>query len=285
MKILYRQSSDGRDPGAAFLQSMGVKQCYFKHLFTARDAEKITTKRHHHTHYEIHMVESGCVCYELAGVSCTLGAGQFILLPPRTPHRVSYRQADTSTLSVTFCPSEDPGLLPDLTEYVTGQFTDGMGDTIALALAEYSQGKYGSSQIIAAALAQLLLSLWRLCGAQQRVAPEESPEEDPRLTMAVQFIQDNIEYAPTLGEVSAYCHLSSKQLTRLFRSARNVTPSEYIRSVRIRQIEALLKEPCLSLRDVSERMHFSSEYYFSAFFKQYAGMTPGEFRKMHRSDR
>ena len=55
----------------------------------------------------------------------------------------------------------------------------------------------------------------------------------------------------------------------------------YIRSQKILRIEHLLAETDLSLKAISDRMHFSSECHFSSFFTKYAGLTPGAYRKMN----
>lgn len=87
MKFLYKQPVNNLDPGAVFFRCLGVHQCYFKHLFSERDAAGMTYKRHHHTHYEVHMVESGCVGYEVDGKEYILNIGHFLVLPPQTAIR------------------------------------------------------------------------------------------------------------------------------------------------------------------------------------------------------
>ncbi|MBO5836623.1 MAG: helix-turn-helix domain-containing protein, partial [Oscillospiraceae bacterium] len=42
----------------------------------------------------------------------------------------------------------------------------------------------------------------------------------------------------------------------------------------------LLLESNLSLKEISQQLHFGSEHYLNAFFKKYAGMPPGAYRKM-----
>ena len=58
-----------------------------------------------------------------------------------------------------------------------------------------------------------------------------------------------------------------------------IAPGEFIKNQRIRLMEKMLSDETLSLSEISEKMHFSSEYYFNTFFKKYAGMPPGEYRK------
>ena len=109
------------------------------------------------------------------------------------------------------------------------------------------------------------------------VQPHET--EDHRLSIAKQYIEDNIERSISLSELAAYCYLSEKQLTRIFRQGEGVSAAEYVRQRRCRKIEELLAGSDLTLCAISEQMGFSSEYYFNAFYKKYAGMTPGAYRK------
>lgn len=285
MNILYRQSPSGDDPGSAFLESLGIKQSTLQHLFTKKDAESISARLHQHAHYEIHIVNSGSLSYEANHTIYPLNAGQFLLLPPQTPHRNRLFQPGTSVLSITFYAPEAPDFLPHITHCVTGQISPAIQECIQLMISEHAQEQHCSSQMIATALAQILIQIWRICGIQGTPVSEHRPSEDSRLALAIRYIQDNIEFAPTVPELSAYCHLSSKQLTRLFLLSKNMTPSEYIRRLRIGRIESLLKDSSLSLHDISEQMHFSSEYYFNTFFKRHAGMPPGEYRKIYQAVR
>ena len=129
----------------------------------------------------------------------------------------------------------------------------------------------------------LVLAVLRLVGVKNDEPVIESADEDYRLTLATQFINDNAELAPSVPEVAAYCHLSCRQLTRIFLQIQQCTPAAYIRQVRFRRAEAMLVQTNLPLRQISERMHFSSEYYFNKFFHHHAGMSPGEFRKMSQA--
>ena len=98
--------------------------------------------------------------------------------------------------------------------------------------------------------------------------------------MAKQYIEDNVELNPSVSDVAEYCHLSAKQLTRIFNGFEGISPGEYIIRARVSRIEALLSDRSLSLRQIGEIMSFNNEYYFNAFFKKYSGMPPGEYRKM-----
>ena len=105
------------------------------------------------------------------------------------------------------------------------------------------------------------------------------PLGDMRVKLAKQYIEDNICYALSLDEIADYCHIGKKQLTRIFLSEEGCTVSGYVRRARCRHIEKLLADSSKTLSEVSEAMHFCNEYYFNTFFKRYAGMTPGAYRR------
>lgn len=273
MKILYKQPDQER-----FLSGMGIGQCYFKYYTTQRDAQSITRKAHYHTHYELHLTEAGSVRYEAEGKAYTLSSGDFLLLPPGVLHRVIHRSAQASTFSITFRLHNG---LPAMGSCGFGAASPRIWENIRQIAAESAQAQQLSSQLVAGNIWEILVLLWRLCGMKELPAPKQEGSKDPRLTMARQYISDNIERAPSVSEVAAYCHLSTRQLTRLFADGENISPAVYIQQQRVRHIEKLLQESTLSLRGISEKMNFSSEYYFSTFFKSHAGITPGEYRNMH----
>ncbi len=277
MRIIYKQAM----PSGALLDSFGIQNCYFKHLFTERDSKGITHKRHCHTDYEIHMVEKGCLTYEVDQTQYELKCGHFLLLPPQMPHRALFRSPGASTISITFRRVHDRSVLPELCSSMAGEISPRIWDTIRLILSEYRSSQLLSAQLITANILEILMLLWRLCGVKEISVIGEENDGDPRLVFAKQYIADNIELAPTISDISAYCHISTKQLERLFVQAEGITPAAYIQKQRIRRIQTLLRSSDLSLRSISERMHFSSEYYFNSFFKKHEGMAPGEFRNMH----
>ncbi len=103
--------------------------------------------------------------------------------------------------------------------------------------------------------------------------------DEAAITTAKRYIADNIERAPTVREVAAYTFVSPRHLTRLFQLSTDMTPGEYIAAARIERIVALLRNPALSLSEISTQMHFSSECYFNSYFKKHIGIPPGEYRR------
>jgi AraC-like DNA-binding protein len=79
-------------------------------------------------------------------------------------------------------------------------------------------------------------------------------------------------------ELATIGKVSYSGLRALFRSSGQGTIHEHIQMARIDQARLLLADERLSVKNVATQLNFSSEYYFSHFFRRYAGMSPTKFR-------
>jgi len=271
MKIIFNQTAS--DPLSG-LYRFGVQHCCLKQLQPARDQKNITKKVHHHTGFELHMITDGYQTYVVKGETCRIERGGFLLIYPNVPHQVidSAEQTQKSALTFTFP-------LEETVRCVSGRMTDRILDTIAFLVKEKGQKKEFSSVLIENCILEVILSVFRLAGVKEESDSREETE-NAVLMLAKQFIEDNVDRALSVDDVSAYCYLSTKQLTRIFNAYEEVSPGAYIKMQRIRRIETLLADPSYTLKQISEMMQFSNEYYFNAFFKKHAGMPPGAYRKM-----
>ncbi len=68
-------------------------------------------------------------------------------------------------------------------------------------------------------------------------------------------------------------------LRAAFQKSAQGTVHEHIQRARLDQARLLLADKRLSIKDVAGQLSFSSEFYFSHFFRHHTGMTPTDFRK------
>ena len=273
MKILYRQTKEN---GMAF-ERLGISQCYLKKLLVDLDFRKITNKAHHHNGFEIHIIENGYQKYQVGNKEYKVSEGEFLLIPCGITHRVTESASQTAKYSITFsvCPTSAAS---GIGKCVLGSVDEKMRNAIEIAAEENAGSGQCSEHLAAGAALDLVVRLLRASGMTEAAA-EKSEENDPRVAIAKQYIIDNADQKLSVSEISDYCYLSEKQLTRLF-AKEGTTPADYIRTQKIKLIERYLNEGELSLKEISERLNFANEYYFNTFFKKYSGMTPGEYRKM-----
>ncbi|HEU6447982.1 MAG TPA: AraC family transcriptional regulator [Verrucomicrobiae bacterium] len=79
-------------------------------------------------------------------------------------------------------------------------------------------------------------------------------------------------------ELAAIGKVSYSGLRALFQNSGQGTIHAHIQRARLDQARLLLADKRLSVKDVAGQLNFSSEFYFSHFFRHHTGMTPTEFR-------
>ena len=68
-------------------------------------------------------------------------------------------------------------------------------------------------------------------------------------------------------------------LYRKIQSLAGMTPSEFIRAMRLKRAAQLLRDdPNLSVSEVSDMVGFNTQKYFTKYFKEMFGVTPSQFR-------
>ncbi len=83
----------------------------------------------------------------------------------------------------------------------------------------------------------------------------------------------NVEYLATkMG-------MSRTSLYKKIRNVININANDYINKLRLEKAIMMLKETDYSILDISEATGFSTQRYFSTFFKKMTGQTPRQYRK------
>lgn len=275
MRILYKQ----RDASHSC-----ITNCYLKYIHVEKDAKSITRKIHHHTDFEIHIIEQGYQVYEMDGADYRIEAGEFIIIAPHTKHRLLFSGPDTKKFSITFNGNPQNPLLPfsESTYTCSGPLKQQIFDNLYFIKDEYALNRETSYLLIENRMLESIVLLFRSAGMKEQPADNAGSSADIRISIAKQYINDNIEMNPSVSDIAKYCYLSPKQLSRLFSKYEELSLSDYIRQQRIQHVAALLLDEALSLKDISERMNFNNEYYFNAFIKKHLGQPPGTYRKMHK---
>ena len=80
-------------------------------------------------------------------------------------------------------------------------------------------------------------------------------------------------------ELATAGKVSYSSLRALFQKSGQGTIHEHIQRARLDQARLFLADKRLSIKDVAAQLSFSSEFYFSHFFRHYPGLTPTEFRQ------
>lgn len=74
-------------------------------------------------------------------------------------------------------------------------------------------------------------------------------------------------------------NISRSTLYRKIKSLTNLSPSDFIRNIRLKHACTLLKDAHIQIKEVAYAVGFFDQRYFSSCFKAEFGMTPSEFQK------
>ena len=94
------------------------------------------------------------------------------------------------------------------------------------------------------------------------------------------YLQENMCDPDTSVEsISEHLGISRVQLYKKLISLKGITPSEYLRSMRIRYAEELMHQGDLNVSEIAYKVGFNNPRYFSKYFQDAYGVTPSQYRK------
>ena len=104
--------------------------------------------------------------------------------------------------------------------------------------------------------------------------------DEKLMEKALESVKKNIsnpEYS--VGDLSLDVGMSKTQLNRKMQAIVNVTPLQFIRSIRLKRAAQLLKATTCSVNEIADLTGFNTIKYFNLHFKEEFGMTPTQFRE------
>ena len=94
------------------------------------------------------------------------------------------------------------------------------------------------------------------------------------------YLQENMCDPDTSVEsISEHLGISRVQLYKKLISLKGITPSEYLRAMRIRYAEELMRQGDLNVSEIAYKVGFNNPRYFSKYFQDAYGVTPSQYRK------
>jgi len=93
------------------------------------------------------------------------------------------------------------------------------------------------------------------------------------------YLADNIYSSISLDDMQNKFSYSKAFLCKFFKKKSGLTIVSYYNDLKIKESAELLKDRSYSVAQVSEKLNFTSRYYFAKAFKKVMGMSPSEYRK------
>ncbi len=250
--------------------------------------------RHMHSSYEFHFIKEGCCEVITDTGSFTVHEGEFYLTIPSIFHEQRSINGEQFTEYCLNCDlkfveessTEMLKLGAILNSSQCTAFPDNE-DMSCIKLFEYAlkeacseyTGFYGNIKNI---IPLIINAAARKISESRMIdysVPKKSNSNDFRMHQMERFIEDNISTSISTSSLSSYMHLSQKQVCRIIKEAKNMSTKEFINSIKLAKAKELMKHSVFHIKHIADMLGFSSEYYFSQFFKKCEGYPPVQYRK------
>ena len=99
---------------------------------------------------------------------------------------------------------------------------------------------------------------------------------------AVVFLERSYTQSIHTADVAHACHCSPSFISHIFKKNMGCSVSDYVNRLRLRDVKRLLADTGLSIQQISDVTGYSTPNYMSEVFRAQTGMTPREYRRIHR---
>ena len=245
--------------------------------------------RHSHDEYVICLVERGLQSFTMKGTTYVTPPNGLILINPgevhtgeaAIPQGFRMRSLYPSTTHMRLAMSEFAGR-----RNVTPYFRDVRVDDMAAARSVFHLHEMltrESDEMVceSAFLSTLALLIERYAECRPNARP--LGDERNAIKQARRYIDTHYADRILLTDLAERVALSPYYLLRVFHKEVGLPPHAYLQNVRIWHAQRLIDEG-MSLTDVAFEVGFSSQSHLTRCFKQFVGVTPGDYQSQVRSN-
>lgn len=115
-------------------------------------------------------------------------------------------------------------------------------------------------------------------------AEENTNHPDEVVLQAQLWMQNNLsKSAISMRGLAKLFGMSQRNFSRRFKVATNMTPVQYLQNRRLEAAKELLRSSNLSIKEIAYRVGYIDVSYFTKIFKEFASITPREYRTTLRA--
>ena len=102
---------------------------------------------------------------------------------------------------------------------------------------------------------------------------------DRRIERAISKIKTDPARPWDLATLAALVNLSPSRFRHLFKQETGSTPAQFLKEVRVRKAQRMLRTTFLSVKQVLKQVGLTSNIHFVSDFRRLYGMTPTAYRR------
>ena len=246
-----------------------------------------------HDFWELLYVDKGTISVRRDEESLDLTRGEMIFHAPGEFHALSangvvapnlivvsfrctspamefFRQRITST------GAEERVLLARIVSESRGVFSTPLNDPSIHTLVRREDVRFGSEQLLASALEELLIRLIRRGDALPvKKAPQRHTQE--HMGEIIAYLEQRLDQPLSLSQICRDNLVGRAQLERYFHEQTGGGVIDHFNKMKIRAAKEMIREGRLNFTQIAARLGFQSVHYFSRRFKLLTGMSPSEY--------
>ena len=119
----------------------------------------------------------------------------------------------------------------------------------------------------------------RCAVSKLNIVPRRGGLPAARLKRVLEYIDANLGKNITLTELAGVVNISLYYFAVLFRQSTGLSPHRYVLNQRVERAKELLRDPKLSVLDVSIDVGFEHQNNFARAFRRVIGISPVQFRR------
>ena len=97
------------------------------------------------------------------------------------------------------------------------------------------------------------------------------------------YIQAHLEQDLSLADLAKEVQLSPSYFLRAFKNATGRTPHRYLMDCRVQRAQEHLEKSTLALSEIAYACGFASQSHLNDVFRAKLGVSPGQYRRLHKS--
>ncbi len=251
-----------------------------------------------HDFWEMVYVDKGQICEVADETTHELLQGQMIFHKPNEYHNLMANGVVAPNVMIVSFVSRSPAMkfFENRVMYATQQqrkllsriiqearqaFSCPLGDPHMLQMDCDAEAPFGSQQMVALCLEELLISIVREGSPLQerpRIASSVKRRADNELTdRVIRYMEEHLCESMTFTAICKFSAQSATNLKTVFKNVTGVGVMEYYRRLKIERAKQMLREGCGNITQIADKLGYTSVHYFSRHFKQMTGMTPREY--------
>ena len=246
-----------------------------------------------HDFWELLYVDKGTISVTRDGENLDLTRGEMIFHAPGEFHALSANGVVAPNLIVVSFPcagsamdffrgrvtsigAEERILLAKIVAESRAVFSTPLDDPYNNTLVRRETVPFGSEQLLAAAVEELLIRLIRRGDALAVKNPQPRQAQE-RIGDIVAYLEQRLDQPLSLQQICRDNLVGRAQLERYFHEQTGGGVIDYFNKMKIRAAREMIREGRLNFTQIAAKLGFQSVHYFSRRFRLTTGMSPSEY--------